>query len=188
MRPLQVIFFISILIFISCDKGLSPDLAEVKAGFGGIVTFTGEWDPKINQTHIVVFKDPLLSIEDFNVFNLNFVSESIPNGSSIYEYSTNDENSLISIIEPGVISYIAVAQSLKDTITLNREDWFVIGLYYSQSNTTNPGFLTLGEGEYLNNINILCDFNNPPIQPPGGANHFYKRSVSKNKMKEYRYE
>ena len=34
----------------------------------------------INQTHVVVFKEPLLSVSDFNVFNLKFVSESIPNG------------------------------------------------------------------------------------------------------------
>lgn len=168
MRAFQIFtIIIAIAAFISCDKGLSPDLAEEKAGFGGSITFSGDWDPDILQTHVVVFKDPLLTVDDFNVFNLSFVSESIPNGSGSYNYSTNDENALISTIEPGDISYIAVAQSLRDTITLNREDWIVVGLYYSDDNTM-PGTLTLTEGIFINDVNINCDFNNPPPQPPGG--------------------
>ena len=66
------LFLLSIIIIIACDKGLSPDLGEEKAGFSGTITFSGEWNPAINETHIVVFKDPLLSIDDFNVFNLKF--------------------------------------------------------------------------------------------------------------------
>ena len=170
MRAYQI-FIILILIaaLVSCDKGLSPDLAEEKAGFGGTVTFSGEWNPAITQTHVVVFKDPLLTVNDFNVFNLSFVSETIPNGTQSYIYSTNDENALISTIEPGNISYIAVAQSLRDTITLNREDWIVVGLFYSDNDNAVPGILTLKEGVFIDGVNINCDFNNPPPQPPGGA-------------------
>lgn len=168
MRPILTLFIFCSLFIISCDKGLSPDLAEEKSGFGGKITFRGDWDPTINQTHVVAFKNPLLSTSDFNVFNLTFVSETIPNGTESYEYSTNDEGSLISTIEPGEISYIAVAQSLRDTITLSREDWIVIGLYYSVDDSTNPGLLTLPESTFISDINIRCDFNNPPTQPPGG--------------------
>jgi len=162
-------FILMGLVFVSCDKGLSPDLAEKKSGFGGTVTFSGDWDPSISQTHVVVFKNPLLSISDFNVFNLGFVSEVIPNGSQSYQYSTNDENYLISTIEAGQYSYIGVAQSLRDTITLNRKDWIVVGLYYTRGNDTLPGVLTLPKDSFIDNVDILCDFNNPPPQPPGGA-------------------
>ena len=170
MRAYQIfVILISLAFLLSCDKGLSPDLAEEKTGFGGTVAFIGEWDPDITQTHVVVFKDPLLTIEDFNVFNLSYVSGAIPSGADSYDYSTNDENALISTIVPGTISYIAVAQSLRDTITLNRNDWIVVGLYYAESNNTAPGILRLKEGVFLEGININCDFNNPPPQPPGGA-------------------
>ena len=154
------------LILVSCDKGLSPDLADENTGFGGTVTFIGEWDPSLTQTHVVVFKNPLLSISDFNVFNLSFVSEVIPNGSSSYRYSTFSENSLVSTVEAGKYSYIAVAQSLRDTITLNREDWIVAGIYYTDATAANPGILNLPEGAFIENVDIVCDFNNPPPQPP----------------------
>ncbi len=169
MRIAYLLFILTLIFISACDKGLSPDLAEEKSGFSGTITFSGEWNPDINQTHVVVFKDPLLSISDFNVFNLKFVSETIPNGSQTYHYTTSDENSLISTIEPGVISYIAVAQSKRDTITLNREDWFIIGLYTTNNDITKPGILTLPEATIVDSIDIHCDFNNPPPQPPGGV-------------------
>ena len=174
MRAYQIFIIFLLAVFVSCDKGLSPDLAEEKAGFGGTVNFSGEWNPDIIQTHVVVFREPLLTIDDFNVFNLSFVSGTITNGTVNYNYSTNDEDALISTIEPGTISYIAVAQSLRDTITLNREDWIVVGLYYSDNDSSVPGTLTLKEGVFINGVNINCDFSNLPPQPPGGAIHLNK--------------
>ena len=169
MRAVIIILFPLSFLLLSCDKGLSPDLADEKSGFGGTITFSGEWDPASKQTHVVAFNDPLLSIDDFNVFNLSYVSESIPNGSNSYNYTTNNTEALISVIVPGEVAYIAVAQSLRDTITLNRADWVVIGLYYSPNDNVNPGKINIEEGKYLENINIHCDFNNPPPQPPGGS-------------------
>ena len=169
MRNFVYFIIFTILIFTSCGEGLSPNLADEEVGFGGTINFSGEWNPTINQTHVVVFKDPLLSVSDFNVFNLKFVSESIPNGTATYNYTTIDGGALISTIEPGSVSYIAVAQSLKDTITLNRADWIVIGIYYEIGNSFQPGTLNIPESGFLENININCDFNNLPPQPPGGT-------------------
>ena len=168
MRNLYLLIIAAILIFTSCDEGLSPDLADEEVGFSGTISFSGEWDKSLKQTHVVGFKNPLLSVTDFNVFNLKFVSETIPNGTQSYQYSTNHEGSLISAIEPGELAYIAVAQSLKDTITLNRADWIVIGIYYEPGDSLQPGIVTIPESGFLENINIQCDFNNPPPQPPGG--------------------
>lgn len=169
MRNTCLFLILLIVFIIACDEGLSPDLANEKVGFGGTITFDGEWDSNINQTHVVAFKDPLLSVLDFNMFNLKFVSETIPNGSHVYKYSTNNDNSLISNIELGEISYIAVAQSKRDSITLNREDWIIVGLYYTNSDITEPGILKLSKTSFVDSINIHCDFNNPPPQPPGGV-------------------
>lgn len=156
------------LFLLSCDKGLSPDLAQIKAGFGGTITFTGEWDKEVNHTHIVLFKDPLLSKEDFNVFNLKYVSDSIPSGTNFYDYSTLG-NSLIENIEPGDYAYLAVAQSKTELLSLNREDWTIVGVYYN-NDSAQPATLTIPEGVFVNSVNIVCDFNNPPPQPPGNNN------------------
>lgn len=180
MRALIIILFSISFLVLSCDKGLSPDLADENSGFGGTVTFSGGWDPDIKQTHVVAFKEPLSSVDDFNVFNLSYVSESIPNGSKFYDYSTNNTEALISVIEPGKVAYIAVAQSLRDTITLNRTDWFVIGLYFSQNDSVNPGIINVRQGQYLENININCDFNNPPPQPPGGSENIGDNTLTKD--------
>ncbi|MFZ1292120.1 MAG: hypothetical protein WAR79_18645 [Melioribacteraceae bacterium] len=172
MRTVRIIPII-IILFFSCDKGLSPNLAELKVGFGGSITFIGNWNPEVNQTHVVLFKDPLLSVEDFNVFNLKFVSDTIPTGSQIHNYSTND-NSLIANIEPGEYSYLAVAQSKLNYLTLNREDWFIVGVYYINNDFSNLAKLIIPEAAYVENVNIICDFNNPPPQPPGGLNNLLK--------------
>ena len=117
------------------------ELEEGKTGFGGTITFNGEWNPKVKQTNVVVFQKPLLSVADFNIFNLKFVSESIPYGIQTYKYTTNNENSILSTIDAGLISYIAVAQSEKDTLSLSREDWKIVGLYFIDNDTSNPGSL-----------------------------------------------
>ena len=167
MSALRIFILLLSLIFVSCDKGLSPEPEEGKSGFGGKITFIGEWNPLAKQTNIVVFKNPLLSVSDFNIFNLKFVSESIPNGVQSYEYTTLNDNSLLSTIEAGLISYIAVAQSEKDTLSLSRDDWKIVGIYSVENEPLSPSALQIPEAAFVENINILCDFNNPPPQPPG---------------------
>jgi hypothetical protein len=171
MRAIGIIILFLSLLLISCDKGLSPDLAEEQVGFGGTITFSGEWNNEVKETHVILFKDPLLSVTDFNVFNLKYVSDNIPTGTQVYHYSTNDI-SLISAIEPGEYSYLAVAQSKRDTLSLNRDDWTVAGIYMSGNNTTQPSRITIPQSEFVDSLNIHCDFNNPPPQPPGGTANF----------------
>lgn len=172
MRALIILPF---LIFIlSCDKGLSPENAEQKAGFGGNVTFIGNWNLSAKQTYVVAFKDPLLSISDFSIFNLKFVSDSIPFGANNFNYSTNNENSVLSNIEFGNYSYVAVAQTIRDTLSLDRNDWIVAGIYTSNDDLTKPGILNIPQGTFVENVNIVCDFNNPPPQPPSEIRNILK--------------
>ena len=165
LLPIVLLF-----ILISCDQGIEPKPISEPTGFSGEITFIGNWPGGIQRTHIVAFKNPLLSESDFSVFNLKYVSEEIPNGTQVYNYSTLDSSIIPEegFLNPGEYSYIAVAQSKSVEVSLNRADWFVAGLYYSPNDSTNPGKIIITEGEILENIRILCDFNNPPPQPPGG--------------------
>jgi hypothetical protein len=158
------------LILSGCGKGIEPEPEKKEEGFGGQITFTGTWPDSITRTHIVVFKNPLISASDFNALNLAYVSLEIPYGTTIFNYSTLD-SALFPVntkLATGVYSYVAVAQQKTINITLNREDWFVAGIYYVPADTLTPGIVTVRSGEFSENINIICDFNNPPPQPPGG--------------------
>jgi hypothetical protein len=182
MRAFAIIIILLFLL-ISCDKGLSPELAETKAGFSGTVTFIGNWNSEAKQTYVVAFKNPLLSIDDFSIFNLKFVSELIPFGSSTYSYSTNDAGAVLSNIDSGDYSYVAVAQTIRDTLSLARKDWIVAGIYTLENNLTQPGILNIPQGTFVENINIVCDFNNPPPQPPSEINNLLKSFFEMKKIK-----
>jgi len=161
---LPILIIISV-IYYSCGEGIAPE-PITQTGFSGTITFIGDWPAGVTRTHIVVFKDPLLTAGDFNAFNLKFVSIEIPYGSTVFNYNSAD-TSVIKINE-GEYSYIAVAQQKTASVSLNRKDWFVVGVYYAGGDTTKPGKLVIPQNTLVKGINIICDFNNPPIQPPGG--------------------
>ncbi len=127
----------------------------------------GDWPDSVQMTHIVMFKDPLLEAADFNALNLRYVSELIPYGSESYTFNTLD-NILFGNVTPDTYAYLAVAQSNSATLSLNRADWTVAGLYFAEGDSTKAGTITIPENKLITNINIICDFNNPPPQPPGG--------------------
>ncbi len=169
-KEVLAVIFCLIMILSGCGKGIEPEPEKVQEGFGGRITFTGNWPDSITRTHLVVFKDPLLAPSDFNAFNLAFVSIEIPYGTTAFNYSTLD-SALYPVnvkLPAGTYSYVAVAQQKTVNLTLNRQDWFVAGVYFIPGDSITPGNVTVYSGEYINSIDIICDFNNPPQQPPGG--------------------
>jgi len=167
---LPAIIFLITCIF-ACDHGIEPKpIVSEPPGFSGTITFSGEWPDSITRTHIVVFKDPLLSASDFNIFNLKFVSNEIPFGTRTYEYSSRDSSFVpgTGLFEPGSYAYVAVAQQFTENLSLLRRDWFVAGVYYANGDTTQPGTMVIPDSTFVQFINITCDFDNPPPQPPGG--------------------
>ncbi len=161
------VLFIIILITGGCDKGIEPRPADEVPGFSGRITFVGAWPDSITRTHIVVFDSLLESPEDFTIFNLKFVSGEIPYGISVYDFDSRDSSFLP--ISPGTFSYVAVVQQKTENISLTASDWTVAGIYYAYGDTTHPGKLIIPEKSFVKNINIRCDFNNPPPQPTGGG-------------------
>jgi hypothetical protein len=63
---------------------------------------------------------------------------------------------------------VAVAQSETPVFSANRQDWFVVGVYYISEGAALPGTLVIPEETFVRNVNIHCNFNNLPPQPPGG--------------------
>jgi len=154
---------------ISCDGGLAPNDTgmENMTGFGGSISFMGEWPSDITQTNIVLFKDPILTEADFNIDNLKYLSTSIPFNSLDYSYNTID-SLLFGNVTSGKYFYLAVIQTKEKSISFDREDWFVVGIYESTDENSEPGEIIVEENKFNFEVNIICDFNNIPPQPPGG--------------------
>lgn len=161
-----------LISLIACNKGIEPKNYNEITGFSGTVTFVGQWPAEIKRAFVVVFKDPLRTSEDFTINNLKFLSLEIPLGVQTYHFSSLD-SSYIPLTSgpflPGRYAYVAVAYQTTENLSLERKDWFVGGVYYAFGNTSEPATMVISENIFLENINITCDFNNPPPQPPGGS-------------------
>jgi len=159
--------FLITLIFISCDKGIEPLEVVGPSGFEGKVTFEGSWPEGIKRTHLVVFKEPIKTVDDFFLPNLSFVVDSIPYGTTEYSYNSIDKPfSSIFKFAAGNYKYVVVAQSKTPEITFNRADWTVVGVYCESGNQTSPKTMIVLPGKIANDININVNFQNPPPQPP----------------------
>lgn len=169
MKNLITILIIISALFYGCGGGIEPAPVQPeneKPGFSGKITFMGTWADSIKRTHIVVFKNPINSAGDFNAFNIAYVSYEIPFGITEFNYSSLDSSYVP--IAPGEYSYVAVAQSSTPALLLDRKAWIVAGLYYANNDTTKPGKLVVNQFGLTTGVDIICDFNNPPLQPPGG--------------------
>ena len=170
MNKLLYFSLLLTLIYFSCDGGIEPQPENLQTGFGGKISFIGQWPDSVTRTHLVVFKNPLDSVKDFSIQNIRYISKEIPFGISEYPYDSRDSAVLpeAGLREFGDYAYVAVAQSAKQNVSFDRKDWFVVGLYFNAGDSTNPGVLQIPKNTFINGINIVCDFNNPPPQPPGG--------------------
>jgi len=157
-----------VLLFLTgCGEGLSPGPEETvnQTGFGGTVYFKGEWPDSVKRTYIAAFRNEIQNAGDF-FLQIGFISDSIPRNTKQIIYSSQ-VNPLVPI-KAGQYKYIVVAQSATDSISFLRKDWRVAGIYYMNGDSTKPGSIVLNENEFIKDINITCDFDNPPPQPPGG--------------------
>lgn len=166
-----ILILLLAVTFLSCDKGIEPKNYDEPTGFSGTVYFVGEWPAEIKRMFIVVFKDPLLSSADFTITNLKFLSREIPLGVSSYQFSSFDTSYIPTVpgpFLPGTYAYVAVAYQTTEDLSLAREDWYVAGVFDGNLNTNQAAPMILRENVFITYINIVCDFNNPPPQPPGG--------------------
>jgi len=167
-RKIIVCISLSIIILLSgCNKGIEPGEPAGPAGFEGKVTFIGNWPDSIKRTHVVVFKNPIFTSNDFFPPNLSFVVDSIPYRSTEFGYNSLEDNYIpLFQLAAGSYSYVVVAQSKTIDISLDRKDWFVVGVYCVGGDQTKPTALQILPGRITKDVNIVVDFNNPPPQPP----------------------
>jgi hypothetical protein len=167
LYPKRIIFpvlFIALLISEGCNKGIEPEYDN--PGFSGRVTFQGTWPDSIKRTYIIVFDSLLEEPNDFNLYNIKFLSGELPFGVAYYDFDSRD--SALIPINTGVYAYVAVVQQATDQISFDPKKWIVAGVYHANNDTTQPGQLVISHNAFVKNINIICDFNNPPPQPTGG--------------------
>lgn len=170
MKKFIPIILLSFL-FISCDKGIEPYPEPVdpeNTSIAGTISFTGTWPAGIARTHIVLFKNLIQSETDFFPPNLSYVSNEIDSGTVSLEYDSRTNNLLDVSLAAGTYKYIVVAQSTQEELSLDRKDWFVVGVFYANGDNSKPGSIIINEGRVTEGVNINCDFDNPPPQPPGG--------------------
>lgn len=170
-RILNIVFFVIGLLFIAgCNGGIEPpEPVTGPTGFAGKITFIGSWPAGITRTHLVVYKNPIVNDADFTFPNLSAILRSADYGSTEFNFISNSDNLFAnSEIEPGDYLYVAVVQSRTEFLSLERRDWNVIGVYYQEGNNSSPGVMRIEKNKITQGINIICDFNNPPPQPPGG--------------------
>ena len=174
IKILSIIILCFSMMLVSCDaeNGIAPkDIDDTEFGFGGNIVFYGAWPDSIKRIILVIFKDPLIEPSDFVITNIGYLSIELPLGVQTYQYSSLD-SALIPLMQyeipPSVYHYVAVTQQSTEQLSLDRKDWFVSGVYYANGGTTMPGILTIPEDTFVDDINIYCDFDNPPPQPPGG--------------------
>ncbi len=166
-----VLAFLSLVA--GCDKGIEPEPIKTGVtGFSGKVTFIGNWPAGITRTHIFVFKNPILSSQDFSFLNLSFVIDPIPYQSQEFVFNSVDQNYILHNfgldfkLMPGEHSYVMVAQSKTPEISFDRKDWVIVGVYCVNGDQSKPKPLTILDREITTGVDIIVDFNNPPPQPP----------------------
>jgi hypothetical protein len=161
-----------VILAVACDHGIEPKpVLKSPPGFSGTIRFTSAWPDSIKRSFIVVFENPLIVPSDFTIDNLKFLSREIPLGVQTHEFSSLDSAYIPANPGPfpsGTYAYVAVVQQSTDVLSLARKDWFVSGIYYINNDTTKPGIMIIPDSTFVQNINIMVDFNNPPPQPPGG--------------------
>lgn len=157
-------------VLISCNGRIEPTPPLISpTGFSGKISFIGDWPAGIKRTHLVAFKNPIRDVTDFFPPNLSIILDSIAYGTREFDYDSAI-NSFVDDgkIDPGEYAYVVVVQSKTETLSLFREDWTVAGVYYIGSDPSIPAVLKIEQNHTTRGIDIICNFNNPPPQPPGG--------------------
>jgi hypothetical protein len=150
----------TLLILLSCDKGLSPiESAPAFTGISGTVFFRN-WPAPSNappdslaDVRLILFPDfPPASIQDEILSGRAVVYPGLnENKLTFYVDSLNFQITL----NPGTYEYLAVAHQYGPNLF---QDWRVVGHYDTTLQDTLPTPLTISRGRHLENIFILADF------------------------------
>lgn len=184
-RLFFTLLIVLLLAYSGCDKGLVPPPPvppidpNAPTGFGGIIRFRN-WPPLdsvdlvVQELRIAAFKDAPVDTSGlfFELVRGNIIIYP-PIGSTAYAkrdsagrlrdsihyaiFFTPERDSL-----PRSFSYIAMAWRYGTNFFT---DWRPAGLYTTQPGTFIPGRITVRKNVFIPNVDINCDFRNPPPRP-----------------------
>lgn len=183
-RAVGVVLSMLVLLYAGCDKGLAPLAVtpidpNAPTGFGGTIRFTN-WPPldsvdiAIQELRLAAFKEA--PVDTTGLF-IEFIRGNViiypPVGTTAWSkrdstghlrdsihydiYFTTGLDSL-----PKSYSYIAMAWRYGPN---SFADWRPAGLYTTQPGTFIPGAITIRKNVFISNVDINCDFRNPPPKP-----------------------
>ena len=157
MRALRIgTALCSLWVFSACDRGLEPPPA-VKPGFGGRITYKGNWPPpdSIKLLAVVAFK---------NFPPTNIVAD-VLNGEAIFDTTLRRnvefQDYKIFVTEPSTYRYVVVAQQYGPNIF---SDWRIIGVYSDDPDRIRPKTVEVRKDSFVSDVDILVDFGLLPPQ------------------------
>lgn len=184
-RHITVLTFV-LFCFSGCDKGLVPVPPvpidpNAPTGFGGIIRFNN-WprsdsvDQVVQELRVVAFKTPPRDTTGliFEFLRGNVIVYPAVGSTAFSKRDTSgrlrDTLHYAIVFEPGADSLLATYQYVAMAWRYGANffaDWRPAGVYTTQPGTFNPGSITVRKNIYLGNIDINCDFRNPPPRPWG---------------------
>ncbi len=161
MRVQVFAFAAVVLVFLaSCDEGLTPDpIDNTVPGLGGLVTVVSAWPPadSVRDLRIVAFRNyPPRDILTEVLGGTAIFSDQLQYDSSRQVYRIVGEEL------QGAFAYVVAAQQFGDNLF---QDWRVVGVYTLSGDVNLPSPVDLEAGRYIDDVDILVDFNNLPPQP-----------------------
>lgn len=162
-------FIFALLTFSGCDKGLSPPLPDkVDQGINGKIYYQGNYPDSLREHRLIAAKMYRKYRSINEILNLILSgSDSIqvypPIAGPPLPLTKIDSLEYKFSLPPATYKYIAVVQSTGDLIDSTK--WKVVGVYATYNEIFQPYEVTVKLGEYIENINIIVDYDNLPPQP-----------------------
>ncbi len=152
------------IIFLGCDKGISPsDIPQIKPGFGGTVTYISSPPPRDSLVQLRIVAVPYYPIDTVVDTLIKKIVLGVIPFSDALQLSNVDSGKTQRyefFLPPGEYKYVAVVQQYGILIL---KDWRVVSIYgFSQS---TPRSVTVTEGKFQTGIDFIVDFKNLPPQP-----------------------
>ena len=142
-----------------CDHGLSPEVSDIDPGFGGTLHIAGNWPPQdsVRDLRVVAFRNyPPKDILSEVINGSAMFSDELPYGETAISYVIQDETL------SGSFSYVVVAQNYGEDPF---QDWRAVGVYAVTGDATKPSPVDLGNGLFIDGVDITVDFYDLPPQP-----------------------
>lgn len=164
MRYCSIFLILFLLSFAGCEHGLVPP--EVQPGFGGVISYQGAWPADTIDLRLVASKAYRRFSSMDEIIRLVLVTDSVkvypPIGQAGLKMGVKETRYQF-FVEPGEYKLVGLFYRYGSQIF---HDWRLVGLYGTYtSSELFPTAVVVKPGEFVDGIDFLVDFDNPPPQP-----------------------